>query len=379
MKNGMKLLKSHWITAWLILLIISAVTFVSYAEYIENQNRMKRVAANIADSGRLFTSDYLSAGTPTPREVQFASNVTSCMIPVKIRNYNTADASTFYTRGLPYDVVFQLVKSDGSLVTSENLGGYRVSVRKSTEENYIDFSETESTKDVEVTESNGFQYTYTVTSRYSAENGYTIAYKNMKFDNRGRFEHLFQLDFQKEIMTNDADIYIKMTAAPDEGIRDELDVLSGILGVTNVQPTLTQGWKGSFTDAMANTDYDGFNYVISGSGEDIIRFSWNADKLEVNAFFLTEIQSDLVSGYTTPVSEEREGITWKTIYIHVNSSDTFGTTIVDGVEKIELKRSGISHYDIQLFMKGDAVSDYSDWTAIKSYVEFEAKAKVPTA
>jgi len=64
-------------------------------------------------------------------------------------------------------------------------------------------------------------------------------------------------------------------------------------------------------DNSAHLDYDAYNYVISGSGEDTLRFSWNADKLEVNQFFLDEFDDDIETGY--PKTESRNGVTWKTI------------------------------------------------------------------
>jgi len=238
MEKALKLLKANWITVWLVLIVISVLSFVGYAEYIENQNRMKRVAANVAESGNLFTSDYLtSSSSPAPYKVQFAENVTSCMIPVKIRNYDSADVTAFYTHDLPYDVTFQLVKENGLLVTPEELGDYRIQVKKDTENTYTQFSTTGSVQEITVTEDNGTEYTYTITVAYSTQDGYTITYQGIIFEGDSRFEHMFQLDFQKEIMTNEENLFIKMTAMPDSDIRDEVDELSGILGVTKVQPT----------------------------------------------------------------------------------------------------------------------------------------------
>ncbi len=378
MKKAIKLMKVNWITAWMVLIVISVVSFVGYAEYIENQNRMKRVAANVAEAGKLFTSDYLTTSSSAPYKVQFAENVTSCMIPVKIRNYNSADVTAFYTHDLPYDVTFQLVKENGSIVTPEELDDYRIQVKKSTEDAYTQFSTTGSVQEITVTEDSGTEYTYTVTASYSAQDGYTITYQGILFEGDSRFEHMFQLDFQKEIMTNEKNLFIKMSATPDSSIRDEVDELSGILGVTEVQPTLTQGWKGGFVDNSAHLDYDAYNYVISGSGEDTLRFSWNADKLEVNPFFLDEFDDDIETGY--PKTESRDGVTWKTIYLHVNSNDTYTLTKDDNDEDVlTLTRNGINRYDIQVYMKGIEETDYSTWDMIKGYVEFQSGATVPTA
>ena len=378
MKKVLSFLKKNWITTWFVIAIAVSVTFLAFAEYIQVQNRAKRVIANTADTGKLFTSDYLKSGELVARELPFGKYATECEIPIRIWNYDSSDPTKHYsTSDISYMVVAQLVSEDGAIITAANaLSGIQIGIKKETENSFTYFGSTPaSSETVTVNAGEEDEYHYTRTPSYDSTDGYKITYEGLILSKEDKDENTYTLSFPTSMITSEDKIYVKITATPvptaNNSFRD-IDPLGAILSVAEQKATLTQGWAGDFYDATANTDYDGFNYVISGNGSSVLKFSWRTDKLEVNKFFLEDNAADIETGY--PKDEIIDGVTWRTIYINANSNDTTheenGATIVD--------RNGVSRYDIQMYITGNSETDYSSWATINSYVSFDPNATIPT-
>ena len=58
MKKTLKMLKKYWMVIWLIVAVL-VLSLVVYAEYYAERNRVRRVAANVASEGQLFSSNVL--------------------------------------------------------------------------------------------------------------------------------------------------------------------------------------------------------------------------------------------------------------------------------------------------------------------------------
>ena len=344
-------LKKHWITAWLVVAAVGTVSFFTFAEYIEDSNRAKRVIANTAGAGDMFSSDLLMVGGDSGHEVSFGDSdddpaVTCYELPVKIWNYDSSNPTFFYdAKDITYTLTAQLMKMNSS-------GGYdvltsataltdpdgnpetndEISIKIKTEEgtdNYTEFSATpESEREVTV-EAN---YIYTVTPTYDPTNGYQVVYTGLKLFKSGRDENKILIQFPKSMRKSADKIYVKLTATPTPSLADYsgLHNLSRILSITEGKTELSTGWSASFNDDKTKTDYDGFNYVISGNGSATITFKWRDDKFEINPFFLSNNTTTV--SQNSPVTENN--VTWNSITISANSDI-------------------ISRYDIQLYMKNE--------------------------
>lgn len=342
MRKIADMIKKHGITVWLVVSVLLLASFISYAEYIEEQNRIKRVVANTAETGQMFASDYLEINNLTPRKISSFSTENSCEIPIKIWNYNPNDPVNFYQKKMDYVLTAQLVNTAGERISKEALGDRMIGIQKE-DGSYNYFSE----------------------ENYTDENGYMITLEN-SYAGTAKETHNYKLQFSKEMLTDKSDIYVKMIATPNQSVHRELYPISAILGVTEANKVLTQGWSGDFSDSAVNTDYDGYNFIISGNGAATIKFGWRTDKFEANKFFLEDIKEDIAK----TVNETIEGVEWRFIYINADSNDT--------IINDEVTRYGNGRYDIQLYVTGNADSDYSSWETIKGYVEFDPDASVPT-
>lgn len=378
MQKVLSFLKKNWISAWLAVAIVGSVTFFAFAEYIQVQNRVKRVVANTADTGKLFTSDYLKSGELVARELPFGKYATECEIPIRIWNYDSSDPTKHYTvSDISYTVTAQLVLKNGTIITdADALDGIQIGIKKETESDFTYFSATPAAAEtVTVNEGDDDEYSYTCTPSYDPTNGYRITYEGLILSKNDKDENTYTLSFPTTMITSEDKIYVKITATPVPTVTNsfrDIDPLGAILSVAEQKATLTQGWSGDFYDATSNTDYDGFNYVISGNGSSVLKFSWRTDKFEVNKYFLEDIAADIATGY--PKDETIDGVIWRTIYINANSNDTTheenGETVVD--------RYGVNRYDIQMYITGNSATDYSDWATIINYVTFDPNATIPT-
>lgn len=333
MKKKWKVISTHWLAIWLVVAIIGMVSFISYAEYIEDKNRVKRVAANMTNEGQPFSSNYLmDDNTPVTTEYFPADTENWCVINVKIWNYNHKNSVKAYQGTLGYTLKAQLVNSSGTPIANGTLGTYRIGVRQYAEDAGDDVG-------------------YTYFSGYDETNGYYIqnAYE-FGSDGNGDYvpsEHMFQIRYSASMLVGNPGIYVKLTAVPDN--LSELSSISALLSVAAQGSAISLGWEGSFDDDKVHVDYDGLNYVISGNGTATITFKWRPDRLEVNRYNLTDYG----------LNAQMDGNGWKYVQFEADSNTR-------------------NRYDFQLYMTDPTAADYVTvdddfWKTAESFVTFSAE------
>ncbi len=333
MDKTIKILKKHWIAVWLVLAVLGIGTSVVFAEYIAEKNRIQRVAANVAGTGQPFDSNYMIVGAPSFNNIPFASGTeTWCPIDVKIWNYNRANPQKTYKGALSYTLTAQLVDIQGN-VLDDRLGSYLIGIKAD----------------------NDSDYTYFDPQSYDETDGYFMEVETGRQypSDYSMTEHRYTLRFPVSFLTNNPGIYIKLVATPSD--MDRLSPISGIFGVTMQETTLPKGWNGTFNDDNSKTDYDSFNYLITGSGKASITFSWNTDYLVVNAYNLTDY------GLTVTPDPDRPG--WSRTQFLADASVRY-------------------RYDFQMYMTSNLedelnsvmrtpITDQVDyWNTVNQYVEF---------
>lgn len=362
MSKFIHVFKKYWITIWLVIAIICTTTFVSYAEYIKDSNRAKRVVANTTGAGALFSSDYLTVGTGAEYEVQYNSALShEYEVPIRIWNYDSSNPTFFYdSKNITYDLVAQLVTKFGNsyvpITSSTALSdpdndpstSDAISIQIKMDiagDVYTSFTATpEADNTVTITGTD----TYTVSQSFDSTDGYMVTYSGLKLYKRSRDENKVIIKFPESIRTSNDKIYVKLTATPTPlSDYSGISQLNGFITVTKGKTALSQGWSGDFSDSEENTDYDGFNYVISGNGTATLTFKWRSDKLEINPYFLS---ANLLTIPNAPTVETIGGDIWKSITINADSSI-------------------VNRYDIQLFMK-DWSTNTVNWSNVINYVEF---------
>lgn len=380
MKKLKTFLKSHWITVWLLVVAI-AFTSIASAEYIVNKNRIRRVIANVADEGQQFSSNYLRVNGVT-KKISFSDdNLSSnyCVIPIFIWNHSETNPQKAYEGLLKYDWSMQLVDKNGVKIEEDNPKLSEFDIGYSTDEvSYTSFT-------------------------YDSTNGYYASGSNVEFDETdegGNYvvdEKKLFVRFHKSALEADPqdDIYVRIIAKPKE--TKGLSEISATLSVQKVGKTSVRGWQGTFGDNKSNTDYDAFNYIISGNGDANITLSWCTDYLEMN-----QINIDEYGWGSSITTEIRDGKTWKVLTFKADSNagaiqsvgdettsaseTTIGSETEAGIITDEDGVViGIFRYDVQFYMTGDpdqfyetyAGVDYETGTAfwynVNNYVDFDAE------
>lgn len=367
------ILKKYWITVWMVMAVMAVVTVYVSSEYINNQNRVNRVIANMGDTGRRFSSDRLNASTTiTSYEVPFpTAGEAPCEIPFYIFNHSLTDTAKRYQDEIYYQISAKLTDNNGNDVEiydndpdtpKPSFSSDIFGIKANADDSYTFFESVNAT----VTKAGHF--------RQNEEND----------------SHLYYICFPRSMTsaaTNEK-VYIELVATPYSDNAHtkritELDILTARLSVMSQAASIDRGWSGSFQDST-QTDLDGFTFVFSGSGTSKLVLSYRSDLFEVNQFFLNEHSDDAKFTFENEVyyrnvtsTVEGETVTtwtkftsaanWKTIIIDANSEDVEenGTVTV----------KGINRYDIQLYMKSSDVTNYLneegtalDWDKIDTYI-----------
>ena len=350
-----KFMKAHWITVWLAVVVLTFTTIVS-AEYISNRDRVRRVAANVANEGQQFSSNYLMTGPTEIKKASFNAGENGyCVVPVIIWNHSVTNSTKAYQGPLPYKLEAWLVSDVSGTLIGEN-------------------ADILTTYPVEYS-TDGTNYTTFKSLTYDNSKGYYYSDDTLTFntkDTNGNYkveDYTFYIRFPDTVLTNNPNLYVMVVATPDN--THDFVSISAIMGTQKAGTVIKRGWTGEFSDNTAYTDYDAFNYVISGSGESEITLSWCTDFLEMSDINLEQygwtVGTDITSSDTT-----KNNVTgrWKTLTFTANSDeeDNDGNII------------GINRYALQFYMTGDPNSDYgsgnegalSFWTKVNSYVSFSS-------
>ena len=320
-----KALGVSWITVWLIMATMAFASVVGYAAYTRVV-KAKRVVSTKEGVGILFSSNYMSVGSSKTIEYDDYSLYTGSMNPiytVNVCNFAQGDRSTWY---LTSDIGYRLTATiylnetyseeeiaahpeyEGQYKTpsASDLSGKLFGIRKGHTGNFTYFS--------------GNQLTVTLPTPSAS---YTLSKSSISMDE-------FDLVFDKsELLNNTPGFWIQLTATPQDEVGGEVVQISGLIGVC--KRALSEAkWTGYINDvSYATTDYDAYNYVISGNGKGTFYFAWDDDMVKPNAFTLLNYKNGETPLVVSNVSDFADYVqygasapttgTWKCVAIIVDS------------------------------------------------------------
>ena len=121
----------------------------------------------------------------------------------------------------------------------------------------------------------------------------------------------YLISFSPNFAENDPNLYLEVIATPTLGT---LPTIRGIFVASLRAEGASNHWTGSFRDdtGTAPSGYDGFNYLITGTGIGTVTLSWDTDLLamsEVSMEMLMEITgaTSTSNSVTFPVDSDVEG------------------------------------------------------------------------
>lgn len=345
-----------WITIWLI---VSAIVFFGVAGYATytGVNIVKRVVSTKAGGGLVFSSNYMTTGTLTSIENGVYEDYTDSNpeYTMTVNNFSQGDKSAWYTSSdINYTVRAELFLNerytaaeatdagDSSLTgtykrpSASDLTGKQYGIKFKTDASYSLFDSSHLTIDLPDT--------------------YTLSKLSTSTD-----EFMLLLD-KSELLETVPTMWIKVTATPHPEVGGEVEIISGYVG-TCMSATGEASWGGAIGDEdYGSTDYDAYNYVITGNGRGTFYFAWDDDKVKPNEFALMNYGSG--SSALTPAT-----VTSWTGYDQYGPGGPSSVTGSDTWKCISLTVDSavLPRYEFQLYKTSG--SDYS--AVISNYVDFK--------
>lgn len=306
-----------FIAVIMVLLLVAGA--VVYAEYIKS-SRAKRVLATRGDEGMLFSSNYLVLNTRPDANIfkrVFYTNVATDPVSgsVTICNYAQGNPSKRHETDIPYTLDARIV------VLSETNGAY--------------VKTNASAADVGA-------HTVTITLNDGASvvlsaSNLSHSFTGNLLDHRVSATDICSVQFDSDFINAGA-LCLYLCATPAAGAPSDVYPMDAVFTVSLSNSEAQNSWEGYFnenntTDAPDQPNFDGFNYVISGSGAGNCTLSWDNTKLQISQVFLN-------TAFDSPLTPTVSGTT---------------TTVSFSVDS-----DVVAHYDLQFYYANDSVT-IADW------------------
>ncbi|MBO4216457.1 MAG: hypothetical protein J5940_00780 [Clostridia bacterium] len=307
-RNNRENRRNHfYMTVAAVLILITVFGgVIAFAEYTKSSSA-KRVVAPYESTGVLFSSNYLAAGSLNRRYIYTVGDSAAASI-ITVCNYAQGNQSIVYDTDIGYTLHARLVVPGGGGITAAANGDI------TDDEGYV-ASPTD------------YVRTVTLTYRYTDSSGLPQTYEQVLGKRGGGNVITLSCDFAGKTLaagvasTHEYEITFSQGFDKGDGLEIEIwtELDNSYSGISDLEGVFIEfvstgetrlDWTGMFEDGGAVSSsgtpsplaYDGFNYVITGSGVGTIRLSWDPSKLTPSLQFSVRQISVSSSG----VSDGRE-------------------------------------------------------------------------
>ena len=274
------------------LAIVLGFSSFSYAAY-RNSLKAQRAIAPYDVIGVRFSSNYLNTDDRNYKTIYSTSALVPSKTSVTVCNYAQGKHTLYYNSTISYSISLTLLKSDYTEASSSDVG----------ENETISFGDYTLGK-TDPEDSNVCVLSQTI-NNCSLPGGKTSS-------------DSYLLVFNKP----DSSLHLKVEVTPNH----DLPVLRATFSTIIRAEDTTRNWLGSFSDDTNKTtsSYDGFNYLINGSGSGTCKLYWNHEILDLSFQSITQFDFGIVT-------VDSENTDWSYVTFDVDSNN-------------------ISRYDIQFYI-----------------------------
>lgn len=326
-------IKKQWVLIWLTAAVIALTAVISFAEYKNENNVIKRVFVPAAQTNELFTSNYLTVNGGARAAYFGKTEPAPYTVPLIIRNYHPSDPERVYDGTISYKLKATITKPDGSAYTSVPNEIQITLVRGDT-------TLTLDSTHLSVQSEGSFNLTKTVTES----------------NPKGNDSHAWDITFTGIDLDSEYCVTIE-ALSQTTGVSS----ISAVLRVATNPEVRSMGWTGMFSDAQKKADntaipvdtYDAFNYTISGTGKKLLYFSYDPAVFQVNPAFAAIDSTDEIEESNTYKGGTAGRSEWKTIEISADPDTT-----------------GNNRYDFQIY-KVNSSTVFSGYGDLENYVELK--------
>lgn len=337
MKTILRKLAKYWTTIWLILAISAALALAVLGAYT-GVNSVKHVLSTQAPSGVLFSSNSLK--TTANNTISSSQRLSSQQYDITVCNYEQIKAAEPNPEEIIYNLTASLKVRDSN--TNEYIDLSDI-VDETEKQQYTALLESRSYK-IKMQQDDGSSDVYGEEYNLAIETDYKHTFTGYKLTGNVLSTDVFRIEFDPiELEDTEPDFYIFVQAEPVSP--------SGIESVKNIycaaqSASEASAWKGSLLETdCSTTDYDFYNYIISGSGKGTVDVMWDSTMFEINPFFLDMEKIIKVETITGGIHNG-----WSKITLTVDSTIN-------------------NRYDIQLYKISETISSYTGENDASKYID----------
>lgn len=352
-------LRKNIITVWLIVSVAFLCGIFVFAKFGNGQNYTKRVVSTGLNDKILFTSNLLNtSNTGHPKTVTRGYSADSSY-DINIYNYDKNKISSYYPGTINYTFNAMLVHSDAESTVYD--------VSDQTDLNALKNILIETNVDNTDPENPVTTYTYHKIYVYELVNGvqgaspvitlgaenqntvtasYSLTGQQLVPGPSGSAVKSYRVVLPKELI--DSDVRVKITAEP-VGHSDLPLSIGGLFYIQSQNIVVTTGWRGEFVDSRSKqpSEYDAFNYRISGAGTANKILRWNSNVVQPNKQQIADLFGD--NSFSSSTSQEAHSFPLKpdvyTYDIQFYVKDAAARAYIDGLTWEQLIAANIITLD----------------------------------
>ena len=248
-------------TALALLLVLSVLLPATYAIFTSSHSAQRTIAAYDTE-GERFSSNYLLKGESRDniRTIYTTDIHLPAVTAVTVCNYQQGRQTLPFPDPLTYTLTatlvwynestHQYVAADSAYLSANGLTGYTVTIASDTVTKTLGSSN--------LTDSFGGAFV----GNTAGSDAYTVT-------------------FSTGFGENKPNLYLEMVAVPNNA---RLSTIRGIFKPDFRVAGATDSWTGSFQDDASVTpaSYDGYNYLITGTGSGTVTVSWDSTKVVIS-------------------------------------------------------------------------------------------------
>lgn len=251
-------------------LVAAIATLGVYAAYT-NSRSAQRTIATYDSQGERFSSNVLVKGSAKDnvKTVYVTDASISPAFVITVNNYESGKQTAPAMEEIRYTLTARLVRYDGTdlneyvpvdatYMTENALTGYAVTLKKGNASIVLSSSHTEDSS-----------FAGVLAPNEANSDVYTIV-------------------FGTNFVVDRPNLYVEMTVTPQN---DGLQTMRGIFKADLRAQGATSAWTGAFSDdtSVAPSEYDGFNYTVSGVGAGTFTLTWDETKVKLSDKSLREL------------------------------------------------------------------------------------------
>ena len=357
-ENVIKQLKKHWISAWLVCSLAALGAFVVYASYT-GVHSIKRVVSTRPSANVMFSSNSL-------RTTATSQRLSSTVYTITVCNFAQDNIFDVNPDTITYTINAYLAIKVGennyvnlAEYNGEDKAEYIAKLKMNTENQRV--YSIQMISDDQNVDNLGGAIDLVTANNYSA----TIYANCTLLGGKSSIDQFRIVLDDDELEDTEPDFYIYVEAVPSAPASLTTTVLYNRLCAAKSTADAAS-WGGSLVEEenCESTDYDFYNYILTGSGTGTVDVMWDPTKFELNDFFFNDL-----SGNEFVLYDNNGNVTTDTSTGAKTKTFTDGNHTNWEMATIKVDSTKINRYQIQLYKVNGELSYTGDENKASNFID----------